>query len=118
MRRLVIRTLALEGDYEFTEAEGASDAVKKLARAIPDLIVLDIGLGTESGFDLLTSLKNNKNTADIPIIVCTASGDPATIEKSRFLGASGYVPKPISTQALRDVVRRILEPPDEEDSPE
>ncbi len=110
MRRLVIRTLTIEGDYEFVEAGGASDAVKKLAKALPDLIVLDIGLGVESGFDLLSSLKNNKTTAEIPIIVCSASGDQATIEKSERLGASGYVPKPISTQALRGMVRKILDP--------
>jgi len=114
MRRLVIRTLALEGDYEFVEAESASDAVKKLGLALPALIVLDVGLGTESGFDLLTSLKGNASTVAIPIIICTANGDPATIEKSERLGADAYVPKPISTQVLRSVVRKILNPPEDE----
>ncbi len=116
MRRLIIRTLALEGDYEIIEAESASDAIKKLAKALPDLIILDIGLGLESGFDLLGSLKNNTNTADIPVIVCTASGDLNTIEKSEKLGASGYVPKPISSQALRSVVRKILDPHNENET--
>ncbi len=118
MRRLVIRTLALEGDFEFMESEGASDAIKKLALAIPNLIILDIGLGTENGFDLLSSLKNNKNTADIPIVVCTASGDAGSIEKAERLGASGYVPKPISTQALRKVVRKILATSEYEENPD
>jgi DNA-binding NarL/FixJ family response regulator len=114
MRRLLIRTISLEGEFEFIEADGALDAVKKLGPALPDLIILDIGLGAESGFDLLSSLKSRESTASIPVIICTASGDQATVDKSERLGAAGYVPKPISADVMRKCVRQILNPPEDD----
>lgn len=118
MRRLIIRTLALEGDYTYVEAENASDAVRKISNGLPDLIILDIALGVESGFNLLASLKQNPSTETIPVIVCSANSEQPAIDKSEQLGAAGFIPKPISSQVLREKVRKILDPHYEEEQAE
>lgn len=109
-----MRTLALHGDYEFVEAGSASEAVKKIGRSLPNLIILDIGLGAENGLDLLRSLKENDKTAGIPVIVCSADSKSATIEWAESLGAAGYVPKPINAKVLQSQVRQILNPREED----
>lgn len=88
----------------FTSEEGATLA----ARQRPDLVLLDLMLPDRSGLDVLQALKSNRETADLPVIVLSA-----THERTRALalGAADYLRKPIQPEVLMGLVQRVLKGP-------
>jgi len=117
MRRLLIRTILLDGEYEFLEAADATGAIKQLAVRMPDLMILDLNLGAENGFDLLASLKQTPGGATLPVVICTANVEERFAKQAWELGASGFVPKPINAKSLRSAIRAALHLDEEEELP-
>ncbi len=62
----------------------------------PDLILLDIGMPDMDGYEVCKHLKNNKNTASIPVIFVTGKDNEKDEEQGFLLGAVDYITKPIS----------------------
>jgi putative two-component system response regulator len=67
-----------------------------LEKIQPDLILLDIEMPGMSGYEVIEILKNEKNTADIPVIFVTAHIDPESEVKGLSMGAIDYITKPFS----------------------
>ncbi len=106
---LVTRGLASEG-YETIVAEDGAEALELAMEPDLDLIILDVGLPTMDGFDVLRHLRARGNT--VPVIMLTArSGTSDTIE-GLDAGASDYVSKPFAVAELLARVRsRLRESP-------
>jgi CheY-like chemotaxis protein len=68
-----------------------------LAEMHPRLILLDIMMPKEDGWQLLHTLRASEETRDIPVIICSVLNQP---HLARSLGASGYLRKPVTQQAL------------------
>lgn len=86
----------------------ASDGIKGLETAItarPDLIVLDLMLPGMDGLNVCKTLKRNKATENIPIIMLTAKGEEVDRVVGFELGVDDYVVKPFSP---REFVLRVL----------
>ncbi len=84
------------------------EAREKLSQKKPNLIVLDVILPGQSGFELCRDLKNHPDTKSIPIIICSSKG--TTVDKTwgTMLGADAYITKPASEQELLNTVRQLL----------
>lgn len=106
---LVTRGLTSEG-YETVVAEDGAEALELAMEPDLDLIILDVGLPTMDGFDVLRHLRARGNT--VPVIMLTArSGTGDTIE-GLDAGASDYVSKPFAVAELLARVRsRLRESP-------
>jgi len=74
----------------------------------PDLILLDLFLPDISGIDLLTLIKKDQRLRDIPVVILTGSNEDQDIQKSYDLGASSYLVKPISNDALMLVIEKLF----------
>src|SRR4029450_8347159 len=74
----------------------------------PDLILLDISLPAGDGFHLAEQLNRLTETRDTPIIITTASADPALREKALELGAVGLLRKPFNPEELVPVVEDVF----------
>jgi DNA-binding response OmpR family regulator len=79
----------------------------------PDLIILDIMMPRKDGYVLCAELKANPDTRDIPVILLTAVGD--AVPSTTYSHADGmsteadeYIPKPIETEGLWEVVSNLL----------
>ncbi|MDM7911733.1 MAG: response regulator, partial [Methanotrichaceae archaeon] len=87
--------LAADGD----EAIASLDMLAK-EKKLPDLILLDINLPDISGIELLTRIKRDPRLSHIPVVILTGSNVDDGIQRSYDLGASTYLVKPISNDAL------------------
>ena len=74
-----------------------NEAFEEALQLKPDVIILDILLPGENGWDVLKKLKQHAETQKIPVVVITIVDDP---EKAKALGATAYLVKPISRQDL------------------
>ncbi len=94
-----------------TSGKVALDALQnKTKEDLPQLILLDINLPDVSGIDLLTHIKKDKSLDTIPVVILTGSNEDQDIQKSYDLGASSYLVKPISNDALMLVVEKLFYP--------
>jgi len=88
--------------------EALSALKNKSSSELPQLILLDINLPDVSGIDLLTRIKSDSNLNAIPVVILTGSNEDQDIQKSYDLGASNYLVKPISNDALMQVIERLF----------
>lgn len=82
--------------------DGAS-ARAILSEQRPTLIVLDVMLPKEDGWEILISLKNDPATRSIPVVICSVLNEQHT---ARALGAHAYLSKPVTQRALLDLLQR------------
>ncbi|HUQ82661.1 MAG TPA: ATP-binding protein [Gemmatimonadaceae bacterium] len=106
--RWVLTRILEEGGYVVMEGETAADAIR-LSATRPDLIVLDVRLPDGSGFDLARGLKAHEETADIPLLLVSASFTSPN-ERARGLdaGADSYLTHPVDPPVLLATVRALL----------
>ncbi len=89
----------------------ALEALQNVDKAdLPQLILLDINLPDISGIDLLKCIKKDNNLRGIPVVILTGSNEDQDIQKSYDLGASSYLVKPISNDALMLVIEKLFYP--------
>tara|TARA_B100001123_G_C15320446_1_gene1027706 strand:+ start:2262 stop:3002 length:741 start_codon:yes stop_codon:yes gene_type:complete len=110
---LVAYQLTRNGFRVETALDGL-EALKIVERGIPDLIILDRMLPGISGDEVLSSLKNEPETSEIPVLVLTAKKEQKQKIIGLELGADDYLTKPFSPQELvlrvRAILRRTQEP--------
>jgi ribonuclease P protein subunit RPR2 len=102
----LIRTTFEDVDVEVNEAVSSAAARQAVAVEAPDVIVLDVRLGAESGLDLCRSLKSDLRTASIPVVLLSGLVDLAPQDASEA-GADAYLPKPFSPLQLLGLVERL-----------
>jgi DNA-binding response OmpR family regulator len=88
-------------------ASGA-EAVRAVAAAPPDLVVLDLNLPGMDGLDVCRVLRARPATAHVPIVILTARGDEPDRVTGLDLGADDYIVKPFSPRELAARVRAVL----------
>jgi len=97
----------LSGECEVETASSGDEALRCLAAAPADLIVLDLVMPGKSGLDVLEELSGS---VDAPaVLVLTATKTVATAVRAMQLGAADYVTKPFEVDALRLKIRHHLE---------
>ena len=104
--RTLLRQYLNENGYRVTTAVDAADARKRLEGLTFDLIVLDVMMPGESGFDFTASIRE---TSDVPILLLTAMGEVQNRITGLETGADDYLPKPFEPRELLLRIRRILQ---------
>jgi two-component system phosphate regulon response regulator OmpR len=104
IRDLLSRFLFAEG-YRVTTADNASDARAKLESLSFDLLILDVMMPGETGFQLAKSLRE---TSVVPILMLTAKAETESRITGLEIGADDYVPKPFEPRELSLRIASIL----------
>ena len=94
--------------YDIDIASNGIEAIDKVAKDRPDIILLDIMMPQMNGIDTCTNLKNNPETRDIPVIMVTTKGESDMIEKAFEAGCDDYVTKPIDKLLLLSKIRNFI----------
>lgn len=107
--RLVQRVLKLQLGSRGFPVRCCADGATGVQWAIderPQLIILDLMMPVMNGFDVLRSLRTDERTADIPVLVLTASHD--TTHRSASRSADAFLTKPYSEEDLLREVELLL----------
>ncbi len=86
-----------------------ADAIAGVNREAPDVIVADIAMPVEDGFDLIRKLRDGSRSA-IPMIALTACASAEDETRIRAAGYDAYLPKPIDGSELVAAVQRFTRP--------
>ena len=97
-----------EIDCKTIAATNGTDAIDITKNTPPDLILLDVMMPKMSGFEVCRRLKQQQNTADIPIIMVTALGEMGDIEKAISCGTDDFLSKPVNKWELVTRVKTML----------
>lgn len=89
--------------------KSGGDTIKFLQENRPDLILLDIHMPGMDGFETITAIRENKETADIPVIFLTADDDSNTEKRGLEAGAMDFIKKPFVPEVLLLRVRHTLD---------
>jgi two-component system, OmpR family, phosphate regulon response regulator OmpR len=104
IRDLLSRFLFAEG-YRVTTADNAADARAKLESLSFDLLILDVMMPGETGFQLAKSLRE---TSAVPILMLTAKAETESRINGLEIGADDYMPKPFEPRELSLRIASIL----------
>jgi DNA-binding response OmpR family regulator len=105
---LIIKTgLTLEG-FDVVTAPNGRDALLTATEERPNLIILDVMMPYLSGFEVLEKLKENDDTAQIPVIMLTGLSDRESIQQALLSGSDRYIVKPFEFTDLLQKVKISL----------
>lgn len=107
-KRLVRKILNSRG-YEVLEAEDGLTGVEMAGKELPDLILMDISLPGIDGVEATQRIKAKDATKAIPIIALTANAMRGDRERFIAAGCDDYLPKPISTADLLNMIKKHLD---------
>jgi len=88
---------------EVIGVDNALRALEAIQKRSPSLILLDLMLPGQDGWEILQTLKANAATAQIPVVVCSVLHEPGL---AATLGADGYLRKPVTQEALLQELAR------------
>jgi diguanylate cyclase (GGDEF)-like protein len=108
---LILEALSsLIGDeYDVLVAMNGAEAVELAVEVSPDLILLDVVMPEQDGYEILSTLKSAPCTVDIPVIFLTGMGSEADEVRGLQMGAVDYIVKPFVPEIVRARVRTHLE---------
>jgi DNA-binding response OmpR family regulator len=88
-------------------AASGEEAYIKLQSQKPDLVILDVILPGQSGFEICRDIKTNEALRKIPVVICSTKGTEADKLWGSMLGADAYIPKPVDRQKLIQTVQQL-----------
>lgn len=108
---VMIRTLreGLSTSYKVLPANSGANALKILSRAKPDLILLDYEMPEMNGPQVFEALRNNPDTAKIPVMFLTAKNDSQSIAKIETLKPEGHMMKTLPLREIKDMIQKFFD---------
>lgn len=104
-----IETIALKNsNYTVAAFDRASSFFQGMENILPDLVLLDIMLPDQNGYEIIRRLRKAPSTAKIPVIMVTAKTTEMDLVKGLDSGADDYIKKPFSIMELLSRVRALL----------
>jgi archaellum biogenesis ATPase FlaH/CheY-like chemotaxis protein len=107
IRELLVDTL-IDADYEVIEASDGNAALTRIAAEHPDIVLLDIWMPGMDGLEVLRRLRQNPDTAALPVILLTAMPADAGESAGLKLGVTHYVNKPWEPGVVEATLRTAL----------
>lgn len=111
VRTMISKTLGLSGIpiHELHEAENGAKALGVLEKAWIDLVLTDINMPEMNGIEMVQRMSEDGILKTVPVVVISTEGSQTRIDQLRNLGICGYIRKPFTPEAIKDVVTDVLE---------
>ena len=109
MREMVIACLrAIEG-VGFTHAASGLEALERLSFRPFDFVVLDLNMPDIDGYEVIEFIRGQDKLRTLPILVVTTRGDESSRARALDAGASRFMTKPFTPEAILGEVRALME---------
>ena len=114
MRDMVVACLRGLPGATFTQAASGLEAIERLSLGPFDLVVLDLNMPDIGGIEVVEFVRGQDQLRSLPIIIVTTRGDEASRSRALQVGASRFMTKPFTPDAILSEVRGLLPAADEE----
>ena len=104
-----IEFLLQQSGYEVHIAQDGKQALELVEARVPDLVLLDVMMPLNSGYEVCKRIRERSDWRHIKIIMLSAKGRDAEVNKGLSLGADLYVTKPFSTRELMAQIKGLLD---------
>jgi len=108
MRDMIVACLRPRADLVFTHASSGLEAIERLSLKSFDLVVLDLNMPDIGGIEVLEFVRGQDKLRSLAIIIVTTRGDEASRARALEAGASRYMTKPFTPDAIMDQVVQLL----------
>lgn len=105
--QMFLKDLLQRNDMQVRTADGAEEAFRRLAEDRPDLILMDVVMPGQNGYQLTRSISRSPEYAGIPIIMCTSKSLETDKVWGLRQGARDYVTKPVDAGELLAKIRAL-----------
>ena len=95
-------------DFKVMPAESGLEVLRLLRLSSADLVILDVHMKVMDGLTALRAIKDDKQTAHLPVIMVSHDADDETINKCRELGCYDYLKKPLKIDGLHESLQRCF----------
>ena len=93
--------------YSVRTAQNGEEALRRLEEQIPDLILMDVVMPGQNGFQLTRTITRDPRYASVPVIMCTSKNQETDKVWGLRQGAKDYVTKPVQPDELIAKIRRF-----------
>jgi two-component system alkaline phosphatase synthesis response regulator PhoP len=100
-------SLSMEG-YEVLTAFDGEEAIQRIESESPDLVVLDIMMPKLDGYEVCRRVRDDERFNGLPVILLSAKGRSADVDKGLRVGADAYMTKPFRPRVLLDKIEELL----------
>ncbi|MCR5249643.1 MAG: diguanylate cyclase [Lachnospiraceae bacterium] len=100
--------IVLGTQYKLSTCASGLQAMQFLSTSIPDLILLDLNMPFMDGFEVISRIRSNQSTANIPVVVMTGDRNPEIERKCKEVGALDYIVKPFIPSDLQIRMEQVF----------
>ena len=104
---MFLTDLLQKNGFAVTTAENAEEAQRRLEQAKPDLILMDVVMPGQNGFQLTRTISRDPRFADVPIIMCTSKNQETDRVWGMRQGARDYITKPVDQAELLTKIKAL-----------
>jgi twitching motility two-component system response regulator PilH len=98
--RYFLSDILIKNGFSVSTAENGEEALLKVKADRPQLILMDVVMPGQNGFQVTRAISRNPETQDVPIIICTSKGQETDRIWGLRQGARDYIVKPVDPQEL------------------
>jgi len=99
--------LLLKRGFAVRTAENGEEALRRLGEEKPDLILMDVVMPGQNGFQLTRTITRDERFADVPVILCTSKNQETDKVWGMRQGARDYVVKPVKAEELMAKIKAL-----------
>jgi twitching motility two-component system response regulator PilH len=104
---MYLTDLLVKNGFMVKTAENAEDAFRRLAEDKPELILMDVVMPGQNGFQLTRSISRDPLYSDIPIVMCTSKNQETDRVWGMRQGARDYITKPVNSDELMAKIKAL-----------
>lgn len=98
--RYFLSDILIKNGFSVSTAENGEEALQKIKTDKPQLILMDIVMPGQNGFQVTRAISRDPDTQDVPVIICTSKGQETDRIWGLRQGARDYIVKPVDPQEL------------------
>ena len=106
--RYFLTDLLMKNGYMVVQAENGEEALSKVKIERPQLVIMDVVMPGQNGFQVTRALSKDPETEMIPVIMCTTKGQETDKVWGMRQGAKAYVTKPINETQLSEAIKSLI----------